>query len=76
MTSSSESESEDEKSVVDVSKFNRILYDSLQTSSITKLTILKDYLSKKITLIDKSITLSKKKNDISKEKLLLLQDLK
>ena len=76
MTSSSESESEDEKRALDVAKFNLILYASLQTSSITKLTILKDYLSKKITLIDQIINLSKKKNDISKQKQQILQELK
>ena len=76
MTSSSESESEDERNTLDVGKFNRILQESLQTSSITKLTILKDSLSKKLVLIDKIINLAKKKNDLSKQKQLLLQELK
>ena len=61
MTSSSESESEDERNTLDICKFNRILQESLQTSSITKLTILKDSLSKKLVLIDKIINLAKKK---------------
>ena len=76
MTSSSESESEDERNTLDICKFNRILQESLQTSSITKLTILKDSLSKKLVLIDKIINLAKKKNDLSKQKQLLLQELK
>ena len=76
MTSSSESESEDERNTFDIGKFNRILQESLQTSSITKLTILKDSLSKKLVLIDKIINLAKKKNDLSKQKQLLLQELK
>ena len=76
MTSSSESESEDERNTLDIGKFNRILQESLQTSSITKLTILKDSLSKKLVLIDKIINLAKKKNDLSKQKQLLLQELK
>ena len=76
MTSSSESESEDERNTLDICKFNRILQESLQTSSITKLTILKDSLSKKLVLIDKIINLAKKKNDLNKQKQQILQELK
>ena len=76
MTSSSKSESEDERNTLDICKFNRILQESLQTSSITKLTILKDSLSKKLVLIDKIINLAKKKNDLNKQKQQILQELK
>ena len=76
MTSSSESDSEDERNTLDICKFNRILQESLQTSSITKLTILKDSLSKKLVLIDKIINLAKKKNDLNKQKQQILQELK
>ena len=76
MTSSSESDSEDERNTLDICKFNRILQESLQTSSITKLTILKDCLTKKLVLIDKIINLAKKKNDLNKQKQQILQELK
>ena len=76
MTSSSESESEDKKRALDVAKLNGILQDSLHTSSITKLTILKECLTRKLVVIDKIINLVKIKSDLNKQKQHILQELK
>ena len=78
MTSSSESESEeaDEKLAINIAKFNRILQNSLSTSSITKLTILKNCLLRKVDVVDKIIALSHQKNELHKQKQKILQDLK
>ena len=78
MTSSSESESEevDDKLAINIVKLNRILQNSLNTSSITKLTILKNCLLRKVDVVDKIIALSNQKNELHKQKQQILQELK
>ena len=62
ITSSSKSEqSEDEKSCIDIAKLKVLIHDSLRTSSLTKLTIPKDCLNRKLKLRDQIKDLAIKK---------------
>ena len=59
ITSSSKSEQlEDEKSCIDITKLNLLIHDSFITSSLSKLTIPKDFLNRKLKLIDQIIDLA------------------
>lgn len=59
ITSSSKSEQlEDEKSCIDIAKLNLLIHDSFITSSLSKLMIPKDFLNRKLKLIDQIIDLA------------------